>query len=94
MGFKYCGSNLQGEGLHQNCSCYGAVKLLERGMKVMEQVLEKRFHIIVTVDEMQVGLMPMKGVTDVEFILKGMQEEYLTNGKKLYVFVDLEKVFD
>ena len=31
------------------------VKLLEHGMKVVEWVLEKRLHRIVTVDEMQFG---------------------------------------
>ena len=41
-----------------NCSCHSAVKLLEHGMKVMERVFEKRLCIIVSVDEMQFGLMP------------------------------------
>ena len=35
----------------RNCSCSGAVKLLEHGMKVVERVLEKRLHRIVSVDE-------------------------------------------
>ena len=40
------------KGDKRNCCCYGAVKLLERGMKVVERVLEKRLNIIVSVDEM------------------------------------------
>ena len=32
----------KGKGDIMNCSCYGAVKLLEHGMKVVEKVLEKR----------------------------------------------------
>ena len=39
----------KGKGDILNCSCYGAVKLLEHGMKVVERMLEKRLHIIVTV---------------------------------------------
>ena len=35
-----------------NCSCYRAAKLLEHGMKMVERVLEKRPHGIVSVDEM------------------------------------------
>ena len=42
----------------RNCSYYGAVKLLEHGMKMVERVLEKRLYRIVTVDEMQLGFMP------------------------------------
>ena len=33
----------EGKGNIGNCSCYGAVKLLEHGMKVVERVLEKGF---------------------------------------------------
>ena len=44
-----------GKGDTRNCSCYRAVKLLEYGMKVVERVLEKRLHRIVSVDEMQFG---------------------------------------
>ena len=36
----------------RNCSCHRAVKLLEHGMKVVERVLEKILHRIVSVDEM------------------------------------------
>ena len=51
-----------------NCSCYGAVKLLEHGMKVVERVLEKRLCRIVSVDEMQVGFMPEGGRIEAVFI--------------------------
>ena len=37
----------KGKGDIRNHSCYGAVKLLEHGMKVVERVLEKRFCRIV-----------------------------------------------
>ena len=43
---------------------------------------------------MQFGFMPERGTIDAVFILRRMQEEYHTKGKKLYVcFVGLEKAF-
>ena len=39
-------------------------------MKVVERVFEKRFCRIVSVDEMQFGLMPERGAIDAEFILR------------------------
>ena len=38
--------------------CYKVAELPKRGMKVVERVLEKRFHRIVSVDEMLFGFMP------------------------------------
>ena len=42
----------KGKGDIRNCSCNRAVKLLELGMNVMEKVIEKNLHRIMTVDEM------------------------------------------
>ena len=36
-------SIFMGKGDIRNCSCYGAVKLVEHGMKVVERVFEKSF---------------------------------------------------
>ena len=60
----------KGKGDIWNCSCYGAVKLLEHGMKVVEKVLEKRLHRIVTVDEMQFAIMSERGTINAVFILR------------------------
>ena len=65
-----------------NCSCYGAVKLLEHGMKVVEGMLEKKLRII----EIQFALMPERGTIDSVFILRRMEEEYHAKGIKFYVF--------
>ena len=43
---------------------------------MVEWVLEKMLHGIVTVDEMQFGLMPERGTIDAVFMLRRMQEEY------------------
>ena len=59
----------KGRGDIRNCSCYVAVKFLEHGIYVVEMVLEKRFNRIVTVDEMQFGLMSERGAIDAMFML-------------------------
>ena len=46
------------------------VKILENEMMVVERVLEKRFHIKVTVIEMKYGFMPAKGPINAVFILR------------------------
>ena len=65
----------KGKGDIRNCSCYGAVKLHEHGMKVVKRVLEKRLRRIVSVDEMQFGFMPERESIDAVFLLRRMQEE-------------------
>ena len=50
---------LKGNGDIRNC--YGTVKLLQQEMKVVERVLGKRLHGMVTVDEMQFGFMCVRG---------------------------------
>ena len=56
---------------------------------------EKRFHRIVSVDEMQFDSMPERGTIDAVFILIRMKEQNQAEGKKLYMcFVELEKAFN
>ena len=62
---------------------------------MVERVLEKTLHCMLSIDEMQFGFMHERGTIDAVFILRRMQEEYQAKGKKLYMyFVDLEKAFD
>ena len=42
-------------------------------MKVVERVLDKRLHRIVTVNKMQFGFRPERGIIDVAFILRRPQ---------------------
>ena len=47
-----------------------------------------------TVGEIQFGFMPEKGIIDAVFMLRSLQKEYHTKGKKLYMcFMDIEKAF-
>ena len=84
---------IKGKGDIRNCSCYGAVKRLEHGMKVVESMFEKMLSRIVSVDEMQFGFMPLRVTINAVFILRSMLEEYHAKGKNL-CFVHLEKALD
>ena len=53
---------------------------------MVERVLEKRLHKIVTVDEMQFGFIPERGTIDAVFILRRMQVVYYAKGKS-YIYV-------
>ena len=53
------------------------MKLLEHGMNVVEMVLEKRLHGIVTIDEMQFGFMPEKARNFAVFILSSVARRVL-----------------
>ena len=46
----------KGKGHIRNCSCHRAMYLLEHAMNVVERVLQKRLHIIVSVNEMKFSL--------------------------------------
>ena len=48
-----------------------------------------------TIDESQFGFVPGRGTTDAIFVVRQLQEKYLTVGKQIYVdFVDLKKACD
>ena len=75
-----------------NCGMYGGVKLLEHEMKISKKLIEKILRKIVTVDDMQFDFIPGIGTIDAVFILRRIQEEYLTKRKKLCkCFVDQEE---
>ena len=75
---------IKGKGDIQNCSCHRAVKLHEHEMKVVERVLEKRLHRIVTAGEMQFGPMLERRTIDAMFILRRWQQDHHAKGKKIY----------
>ena len=81
MGSKCSGSNLHGKGDIRNFSCHRAVKHLEHGMKVVEKELEKRLHGIVTINEVQTGLIPRRLTIEAVLISIKLQEEHNTKRK-------------
>ena len=67
----------------RECGSYRGVKLLEHGMKVLERVLERRLRKKIVVDEMQCGFMPGRGTIDAIFMVRQLQEKYLSRKKWL-----------
>ena len=46
---------------------------------------------LVSIDDSQFGFVPGRGTTDAIFVVRQLQEKYLTVNKRLYIaFVDLE----
>ena len=84
----------KGKGDVMSCGSYRGVQLLESAMRIVERVLERRIRILVNLNKMQFGFMPVKGTMDAIFVLRRMQEEYQKKDKKVYMcFVDMEKTF-
>ena len=84
----------KGKGNPLMCAQYRAIKLLEQPMKVLERVLGKN-RCQVSIDNMQFGFMPGKGITDAIFIMQQVHEKHQAKKIKLYNgCVDLEKAFD
>ena len=74
-----------GKGDISDCNCYGAVKHLEHGMKVIERVLEKGLCGLVTINKMQFGFMPEKRTIDAVLVLRRLHEEDRANRKMLSI---------
>ena len=50
---------------------------------------------MLSIDEIHFGFVPGKGTTDAIFIVRQLQEKFITGRKPLYfAFIDLEKAFD
>ena len=80
---------------------YRGLKLTEHVMKVIERLVDRIIREIIVIDEMQFAFVPGQGTTDAIFIIRQLQEKFLSlqdndgNNLTLYfAFVDLEKAFD
>ena len=91
----------KGKGDALNRGNYRGLKLTEHVMKVMERIVDGMIREMIAIDEMQFAFVPGRGTTDAIFIIRQLQEKFLSrkdlNDKNLtlfFVFVDLEKAFD
>ena len=85
----------KGKGDALDLNNYRGLKLTDHVLKVVERVVENIIREIVNIDEMQFGFCASRGTTDAIFVLRQLQEKYLTKHGKLYMaFADLEKAFD
>ena len=72
----WSGSIRKGNALDRN-SCHG-LKLTDHVLKVIERVVENIIRDTVNTDEMQFSFCPGRVTTDGIFILRQLQEKYLT----------------
>ena len=64
-------------------------------LEILKRVVDSPIRQTVTIDESQLGFMPGRGTTGDIFVLRLLQEHYLSANQNLYkAFVDLEKAFD
>ena len=71
------------------------IKLLDQVMKLFERVIERKMRNLVSLDDIQFGFRLGRGTTDAIFIVRQIQEKYLTQKRDIWIaFVDLEKAFD
>ena len=77
------------------CSNYRCIKFLEHGLKVLQQMLDKRLRQIIAIDRMQFVFSLGKGSADAIFMIRQVQEKMLEKNKTVYMaFSDLEKADD
>ncbi len=82
----------KGKGDALVCGKNRGVRLLEHGMKLWENFLERRLRDIIIIEDIQFGFQQDKSTTDAIFAMRQLQERYKEKKKMLYhVFVDLEK---
>ena len=63
--------------------------------KIVERILQRQIHTLISLNKMQFGFMPGKEIADGIFIVWKMQENYQKKNNKLYMcFVDMEKAFN
>ena len=69
--------------------------MTEQAIKVTERITDSFIRQVVTIDESQFVFVPGRGTSDAIFVIRQLQEKYLTVSKQIYMaFVDLEKAFD
>ena len=71
----------KGKGDALECGSYRGIKLLDHVMKVFERVMDKKIRSIVKLDDMQFGFTPGKSTTDAIFIVRQIQEKFISKKK-------------
>ena len=63
-------------------------------MKILERIVDGLIRQLVSIYDSQFGFVPGRGTTDEIFVVRQLQEKYLSVNKRLYrAFVNLEKAF-
>ena len=65
--------------------------MTEQAIKVTERIADSLIRQVVTIDETHFWFVPGRGTTDATFVIRHLQEKYLTVCKQIYMaFMDLE----
>ena len=56
-------------------------------MKVIGRIADSLIRQVVTIDESQFGCIPGRGTTDAIFVIRQLQEKYLTVSKHIYEYM-------
>ena len=68
---------------------------MEHGLKMFQNILERRLRKLITINNMQFRFSLEKGTTDAVFIIQQLQENHLEVHTDLFfTFVDFEKAYD
>ena len=59
------------------CGSYRGIKLFDQVMKAFERVIERQMRNLVSLDDMQFGFRPGRGIKDAIFIVRQIQEKFL-----------------
>ena len=70
---------------------YRGLKLTEQAIKILERIVDGLIRQVVSSDDSDFGFVPGRGTTDAIFVVRQLQEKYLSVNKRLYMaFVDLD----
>ena len=70
---------------------YRDLNLTERILKVIKQIAEGFIRNVVKIDDMQFGFMPGRGTTDAIFIVRQVEEAYITKNRIYYLLLLIRK---
>ena len=60
--------------------------MTEQAIKVTETIADSLIRKVVTIDESQFGFVSGRGTTDTIFVIRQLQEKYLTVSKQIYKY--------
>ena len=79
----------KGKGEALGRSNYCDLELTDQVMKLHEQVLDSYIRETVNINEMQLGFVPGRGTTGAIFVVRQLQEKYITANKlRYFAFAD------
>ena len=74
--FIFCLYEGKGDALERGN--YHGLKLTEQVMKVLERIVDGLIRQVVSIDDSQFGFVPGRGTTDAIFVVRQLQEKYLS----------------